>query len=59
MYLFLDKHVSFMKNSLISFIELLDTYKKGYDGLHIPPDDCELLADKLKEVVKKYNIPND
>ena len=59
MYLFLDKHISFMKNSLISFIDLLDTYKRCCDALHIPPDDCKLLADKLREVVKQYNVPNE
>ena len=48
-----------MKNPLAVFIDLLDTYKNGYDGLHIPPDDCALLSKKLKQVVEKYNITDD
>lgn len=45
------------KNDIWALIEVLDTYKQGFDGIHIPPDDCKLLSDKLKAICNKYNIP--
>ena len=44
------------KNDLYSFIEVLDTYKNGFLGISLIPDDCKLLSEKLKKVCQEYGI---
>ena len=44
------------EDTLISLIKLLDTYKLSQMGLIITSDDCNILSEKLKEIIKKYNI---
>lgn len=44
------------ERTLLSLINLFDTYKNNELGLHIPGDDCMVLLTGLKKLVEKYNI---
>lgn len=45
-----------MRNFLFSLVDLLETCNKSHETLHIPPDDCKLISEKIKQVIKEYNI---
>ena len=44
------------EKTLLSLINLFDTYKNTELGLHIPGEDCMVLLIALKKLVEKYNI---
>lgn len=46
------------EKTLISLINLFNTYKTTIQGVTISGDDCRILENELKELVKKYNIKN-
>jgi hypothetical protein len=46
------------EKTLISLINLFNTYKTTIQGVTISGDDCRMLESELKELVKKYNIEN-
>ena len=45
-----------MRNFLFSLVELFETYKKTNEALLIPPDNCGVIAEKIKQIIKEYNI---
>lgn len=48
-----------MRNFLFSFVELLDTCSKSREPLHIPPDDCKVISEKISKIIKEYNIKDE
>lgn len=48
-----------MRNFLFSFIELLNTYSKSHETLHIPPEDCKVISEKIKQIIQEYNIKDN
>jgi hypothetical protein len=48
-----------MRNFLFSFVELLDTCSKSHETLHIPPDDCKVISEKINKIIKEYNIKDN